>query len=145
MNWKTEATDKLHRYGAMRLAAINLPAEIKRLSMEAQSIRSARMDGDVVVGGGGKQEDALINNLLHRKELEETLKQVRMWLTTADRAMSVLSQEERMILHHLLIYPRPHAVELLCKELDQEQSTLYRKRDQALRHFTLAFYGISEI
>lgn len=145
MNWKAEATDKLRRYGAMRLAVINLPAEIKRLSLEAQSIRSARTDGDVVVGGGSKREDALISNLLHRKELEETLKQVKLWLTTADRAMSVLSQEEQMILHHLLIYPRPHAMELLCQELEQEQSTMYRKRDQALRHFTLAFYGISEI
>ena len=145
MNWKAEATDKLRRYGAMHLAAINLPAEIKRLTMEAQSIRSARMDGDVVIGGGSKQEEALINNLLHRKELEETLKQVKLWLTTADRAMSVLSREEKMILHHLLIYPRPHAMEILCKDLEMEQSTLYRKRDQALRRFTLAFYGISEI
>ena len=84
MNWKAEATDKLRRYSAMRLAVINLPAEIKRLSLEAQSIRSARTDGDVVVGGGSKREDALINNLLHRKELEETLKQVKLWLTPAD-------------------------------------------------------------
>lgn len=145
MNWKAEATDKLHRYGAMRLASVNLPAEIKRLTMEAQSIRSAKMDGDVVIGGGSKREDALINNLLHRKELEETLKQVKLWLTTADRAMSVLSREEKMILHHLLIYPHSHALEQLCKDLDIEQSTLYRKRDQALRRFTLAYYGISEI
>lgn len=145
MNWKAEATDKLRRYGAMRLAAINLPAEIKRLSIEAQSIRSARIDGPVVSGGGSKREDALINNLLHRKELEETLKQVKLWLTTADRAMSVLSQQEQLILHRLLIYPQPHAMDQLCQELELEQSTLYRKRDQALHKFTLAFYGISEI
>ena len=28
MNWKAEATDKLRQYSAMRLAVINLPAEI---------------------------------------------------------------------------------------------------------------------
>lgn len=145
MNWKTEATDRLRRYGSVRLALVNLPAEIKRLRMEAQSIRSARTDTTAVNGGGGKREDALINNILHRKELEETLKQVKLWLGATDRAMSVLSPEEKLILHRLLIYPQAHAVELLCRDLEIEQSTLYRKRDQALQHFTLAFYGISEL
>jgi hypothetical protein len=31
----------------------------------------------------------------------------------------------------------------LCQELDLEQSSIYRKRDQALRRFTTALYGIS--
>lgn len=145
MNWKAEATDKLRRYGSVRLALVNIPAEIKRLQMEAQSIRSARTDGAPVIGGDSKREDALINNILHRKELEETLKQVKLWLATTDRAMSALSREEQLILHRLLVYPQPHAMEKLCQELEIEQSTLYRRRDQALHRFTLALYGISEL
>lgn len=145
MNWKAEATDKLRRYDAMRLAAINIPAELKRLAAEANSIRSARTDATPISGGGSKREDALINNILHRKELENTLQQVKLWLTSTDRALSVLSAEEKLILHRLLIYPQPHAMEQLCQELGQEQSTLYRKRDHALHRFTLAFYGISEM
>lgn len=144
MNWKAEATDKLRRYEAMRLALINIPAEIKRLTLEAHNIRSARTDAMPVAGGGNKREDALINNLLHRQELENTLKQVKLWLTTTDRALSALSVEEKLILHRLLISPEPHAMDRLCQELGLEQSTLYRKRDQALRRFTLAYYGISE-
>lgn len=145
MNWKTEAADKLRRYGSVRLSLVNIPAEIKRLRMEAQSIRSARTDNTPVTGGESKREDALINNILHRKELEETLKQVKLWLSTTDRAMSVLSPEEKLILHRLLIYPQPHAIEQLCQELEIEQSTLYRRRDQALHHFTLAMYGICDL
>ena len=145
MNWKAEATDKLRRYGSVRLAAINIPEEIKRLQMEAQGIRAARTDTVPVSGGESKREDALINNILHRKELEETLKQVKLWLTTTDRAMSVLSSEEKLILHRLLIYPQPRAIEQLCQEFEIEQSTLYRRRDHALYRFTLALYGICEI
>ena len=145
MNWKMEATDKLRRYGAVRMALINIPAEIKRLPMEAESIRSARTDTVAVTGGGSKREDALINNILHRKELEVTLKQVKLWLSTTDRAMGTLSSEEKLILHRLLIYPQPNAIEQLCRELEIEQSTLYRKRDQALHRFTFALYGISEL
>ena len=38
MNWKAEATDKLRRYGAMRLAVINLPAEITVLENGAEIV-----------------------------------------------------------------------------------------------------------
>ena len=64
MNWKTEAKEKLRRYDAMRLATINIPQELHRLEMDAQSIRSARTDATPVSGGGSKREDALLNNII---------------------------------------------------------------------------------
>ena len=63
MNWKAEAKEKLRRYDAMRLATINIPEEVQRLEVDAQAIRSAKMDGDVVNGGGSKREEALLNNI----------------------------------------------------------------------------------
>lgn len=145
MNWKAEATEKLRRYGAMRLAAINLPQEIRRLQLDARSIRSARTDSMPVSGGGNQREEALLNNLIQRQELDNTLKQANLWLKNTDRAMGILSPEEKQILHKLLIYPQKHGVEQLCQELGMEQSTIYRKRDEALRRFTLAYYGICEL
>lgn len=145
MNWKAEATDKLRRYGAMRLAALNLPQEIKRLQLDARSIRSARTDATPVSGGSNRREEALLNNLIQRQELDNSLKQVNLWLKNADRAMGILSHEEKQILHRLLIYPEKHGVERLCMELGLEQSSVYRKRDEALKHFTLAYYGICEL
>ncbi|MCD7860112.1 MAG: hypothetical protein LUH51_08170 [Firmicutes bacterium] len=35
-------------------------------------------------------------------------------------------------------------VDRLCGDLACEQSTVYRKRDKALRHFTIALYGLTE-
>lgn len=32
----------------------------------------------------------------------------------------------------------------LCEELGLEKATVYRRRDAALRHFTLALYGVTE-
>lgn len=145
MNWKAEATEKLRRYGAMRLAVINIPEEQKRLQLDARRIRSAKMDTTPVDGGTSRREEALLNNLIQRQELENTLKQANLWLKSTDRAMSVLSPEEKQILHRLLIYPEKHGVERLCLELGMEQSSVYRKRDDALRRFTLAYYGVSEL
>ena len=39
---------------------------------------------------------------------------------------------------------KTEAMDRLCTELGMEQSSIYRKRDEALRHFTVAMYGFSE-
>ena len=144
MNWKQEAKEKLRRYNAMRLATINIPQELERLEIDARSIRSAKTDGTPVAGGGNKREEALINNILHRQELTWTLQQAQLWLQITDRALSALSSDEKQILHRLYIYPEKGGVERLCKELGMETSSVYRRRDKALKHFTIAYYGIEE-
>ena len=144
MKWKNEAMEKLRRYDAMRQALRNIPEEIDRLKADACALRGAITDTTPVRGGGNRREEALINNLVERQELEWTLKQVKRWLATADRGLLALSQEERLILQRLYLYPERGAVERLCSELGVEQSSIYRKRDQALHRFTVAMYGFSE-
>ena len=144
MNWKSEAKEKLKRYDAMRLATINIPEEMERLEIDAQSIRSAKTDAPVVNSGESKPEDALLNNIINRQELAWTLQQAQFWLKSTDRALTALTGEEKLILHRLYIYPEIGAPERLCKELGMETSSVYRRRDKALRHFTLAYYGIDE-
>ena len=141
MNWKNEAIEKLRRYDVMRQALRNIPAEIARLREESTALRSASADILCVKGGGGKQEDARINNLVQRQELEQTLKQVRQWLSIADRALLALDADDRLILQRLYLYPQKGAINLLSDELGIEQSSVYRKRDQALHRFTAALYG----
>ena len=144
MNWKAEAKEKLQRYDAMRLATINIPSELERLEIDAQSIRSAKLDAPASASGGGRREDALLNNIVHRQELLWTLQQAQIWLTSTDRALSSLPPREKLILHRLYMYPERGNIERLCKELGMEASSVYRRRDSALKHFTLAFYGVEE-
>ena len=144
MKWKNEAMEKLRRYDLMRQALRNIPAEIARLQVDACTLRGAATDGVSVKGGGSRREEALINNLVERQELERTLKQVKRWLATADRGLLALAEDERLVLQRLYLYPEKGAIERLCGELGVEQSTIYRKRDQALERFTLAMYGFGE-
>lgn len=143
MNWKEEAKEKLRRYNAMRLATINIPQEIERLEIDIKSIRAARTDATPVNGGGNRREDAMLSNIIHRQELAWTLDQAHIWLRSTDRALTALTPEEKLILHRLYIYPEKGGLERLCKDLGVESSSIYRRRDKALKHFTLAFYGIS--
>jgi len=145
MKWKNEAMEKLRRYDAMRQALRNIPEELSRLKEDAAVLRGASTNTTPVRGGGGRREDALINNLMERQELEWTLRQVKRWLAVADRGLLALPQDERLILQRLYLYPEKNAIVRLCNELGVEQSSIYRKRDQALQRFTLAMYGFSEL
>lgn len=141
MNWKQEAKEKLKKYEAMRMAKINIPQEIKRLEGEYTAIRSARTDGTPVHGGSSSREDALINNITERKELEWALESAKNWVDQVDRAMGTLHPDERNILRRLYIYPEKGSLERLCNELGVEKSSAYRRRDRAIQTFTLALYG----
>ncbi len=143
MKWKTEAMEKLRRYDAMRQALRNIPEEIERLRDDVRSLRGVATDR-TPVKGGSRREDALIDNVVQRQELEWTLKQVKRWLSVTDRGLLALTPEERLVLQRLYLYPERGAMDRLCTELGMEQSSVYRKRDEALRHFTVAMYGFSE-
>lgn len=144
MNWKTEAREKLRKYNMMKVSTITIPEEIKRLEIDACRIKSSRTDSNPVRGGGNSREEAMLNNIMKRQELEYALQIAQMWVQSTDRALNAISEEQRLILHMLFIYPLPGAVERLCHELHCETSTVYRKRDKALHNFTIAFYGSIE-
>lgn len=133
--------EKLRRYDAMQQALRNIPEEIDRLKADACALRGATTDTTPVKGGGSRREEALINNLVERQELEWTLQQVQRWLCTTDRGLAALTPDERLVLQRLYLYPEQGALERLCSELGVEQSSVYRKRDQALHRFTVALYG----
>lgn len=141
MNWKGEAVEKLRKYEAMCRSLQNIPLEVKRLEVDARAIRGARTDGTPVKGGGSGREDALLNNLAHRQELSWALEQAKYWVEITRSGLETLTPEEKLVLQRFYLSPERGSVERLCMELGVEQSSIYRKRDKALRKFALALYG----
>lgn len=144
MNWKREAIDKLKNYEAHREALENIPKEIKRLESAYAGIQSATTDGTPVSGGGNTREDSMLSNIVHRDELKRRLKEARLWVAQVDKALAVLDDEERLVLDRFYIHRAKGNVGELCERLNVEQATVYRKRDSALRRFTIALYGVTE-
>lgn len=140
MNWKAEAVERLRQYDTLRCAAGSLQTELKRLEEQLCDPGHARPDAPIK--GSGCREDWLLNTVVSRGELEKRLQQTRSWLQATELALSALTPEERLILHRLYISPRKNGVEQLCQELETERSSVYRKRDKSLEHFTLALYGV---
>ena len=144
MNWKHEAVNKLRRYDAMQRATVNLPLEIKRLKAETEGVRSGLQVGFAGGKSSRSKEDALLDNLMKRQQLQWSLDQAQSWTGTVSRALGALEPEEQLILQQLYILPREGAVGQLMERLSVERSTLYRRRDKALKKFTLSLYGGEE-
>ena len=145
MNWKHEAIEKLRQYEAKRQSLRSIPIEISRLESAMKSIRSATADGTPVVVGGSGRENMLLSNIVHREELRRSLEQAQKWVEFVDLGLAALSSDERLVLDRLYINPTIGNVERLCGELCVEQSTVYRRRNEALNHFILCLYGCTEI
>lgn len=141
MNWKNEAIERLTRYSAMAQAVENIPKEITRLERSIQELRGCDPAKAPSSKNPGPGDDVLIGNIIKRQELSDSYENARIWVDTTQQALSVLNAEEKTILTKMYVTPERGVVNQLCLALGVEQSSVYRKRDQALYRFTMALYG----
>lgn len=142
MDWKQEAIDKLRDYEAHKKALESIPLELERLGAAYTGIRAAKVDGTPRSGSSiSAREDSMLSNIVHRDELKRRLKEARLWVAQVDKALSVLDDKERLVLELCFIRKVKGAIDSLCERLNLEKSAAYRRRDLALRCFTLALYG----
>lgn len=143
--WKFKAKDKLEDYLRQKTALQNLPEEIKRLELEACSIKSATADGTPVKGGGSGREDRLLSNIVKREEHKLMLQRAKLAVSMVDRGLAALDKDERHILDVMYIVREKGYVDRLMNEYNlAEESSLYKKANKALMHFTIAMYGATE-
>lgn len=144
MNWKNEAIEKLEQYSARKQALINIPEEIARLESASASIRSISNDSTRVTGGASVREDMLLNNIVKREELSWALEQARRWVDLVESGLQILNRDERKILEVFYIHGEKGAAERLAGDLAMDVKTVYRRKDAALRRFTIALCGCVE-
>ena len=131
VKWKEEAKAKLRRYDAMCQAVKNLPEEILRLKRQIRYY-------------DGENPDEHLNDVIQLEKMEAYLIQAEGLTRSIDRAMGCLTPEEKLILYRLCICRQKGNLDRVCSELNIEQSSIYRKCNNALRKFTAAFYGVEE-
>lgn len=144
MNWKREAVEKLKEYEARRRALGNIPEELKRLEAAFDGVHSAITGTIPIQGGGGEKDKALLSNIALREELRSTYATAQSWVKVVNSGLAVLTDEERNILDKFYINPIKGNVDRLCEELHLEKTRVYELRNNALKKFTLALYGVTE-
>jgi len=71
-----------------------------------------------------------------RDEVVKRLRQLpklRLQVERLESALDALTEEESIIVATLFLYPRKNNVELLCEKLEVERTTVYRRRNKALK------------
>lgn len=146
MNWKKVAIERLREYETRKNAVESIPEQIKALEMSFTAIRGATNDATAVKGGNGnKREDALIDNIYMRQELYRNLAITKQDIKVTEKALNKLTTEQYKILDRFYISREHGHVERLCDELCIERSRVYELKEEALKKFTLACYGIVEL
>ena len=144
MNWKTEAADKLRQYEARRNSLKSIPAEIEQIRISRAAIRSATADASPVRGGGSGREDMLLSSIVKEEELERSLEMARKWVDLVDAGLEILTEDERLVLDRFYLRPSKGAAERAATDLGVDVKTAYKRKDSALRRFTIALYGSVE-
>ena len=146
MNWQKVSIERLRDYETRKQAIENIPEQIETLELSFTAIRSATSDATAVRGGGGNtREDALINNIVMRDELKRNLEIVKREIRITEKGLEGLTAEQRNILDKFFIKRMRGHVEELSEELHIEKSRVYSLKDEALKKFTIACYGVVEI
>lgn len=145
MDWRKEAISELREYEAKKAAVLSLPEDIAFLKTESVRIGGASSDSVPVRGGGSAWEDKQINLIVRREKLETSLRYAKEWVERVSRGLLQLTEEEKLILDRFYINAAKGNLDRLCDELCLEKSAVYYRKDAAVRHYTLARFGCTEV
>jgi hypothetical protein len=145
LDWKKLAVDDLRNYNLLQQSMQHIPQRIAALETEAVALKSSFSDCEPVSGSKKDGQDRLLSNICQRQRLHCNLEAVRSVFDMMERAFFSLLPDEQLVLRLFFIDRQSGHMERLQQELGYENAQIYRIKDQALRKFTLAMYGVLEL
>ena len=146
VNWQKIAIDDLRKYEHMKQGLLSIREKQAALDLQSGVIRSSFSDREPVSGSGGSgAEDRLISNIVERQRLDGNYQAVEKLVVRMDKALSMLDDQERLVLERFYINRSPGYIDRLCEELGYERAQIYRKKDAALYKFTVTLYGLVDL
>ena len=142
VDYKKLAAEDLKKYNFMRQSLANIPQQIDALKEASLSVKAGMSDSEPISGGGSHAEDRLLTNICKRQMLQHNYKYMALLVEAMDEALNNLDDRERAVLDGL--YINPVGVEYLADKIGYEKSHIYRIKDEALKKYTVAMYGIVE-
>ena len=144
-DWEKHSIDDLREYRAVKESLGTLPEEIRALEEDMQLVKGTRYDKTPVEGGAAGYEERLINYIDRKGRLEQNLGLAQARVERIERGLSVLTENERLVLTRFYIHREPRYLDRLCGELGYEKTAVYGLKNRALKRFTLAMYGVVDI
>lgn len=139
--WKSKAKELLEDHEAKKQSLVNIPERIRELEENLARIRCSKTDSVRVKSSGGSRDNEYIENIVEREMLQKNLEDARELVGRVNSALSVLSDEEKKLLERFFIKKEREACFNLAEELKIDRKTVYYRKEEALRKFTIAMYG----
>ena len=136
MNWKKETENELRDYGKKKEALINIPERLACIEHELSTLR--KMDNP----GEKDKEDKYLDNLIKKSELENNLMLIKRRISLVETGLDSMTDENRRLLDYFYMDRPDDYITRLCSELGYEKSSVYTRKDNALRLFALAMYRV---
>ena len=145
MNWATVSIQRLKDYEIRKQAVENTAEQIEMLEERFKAIRSATTDGTPTPTNTNRREEMLAYNITMREELKNNLAFAQREIALTEKGLAACTEKEKRILSLFYITRTRNHIQQLCDELYVSKTELYRLKDEALRKFTIAMYGIVDI
>lgn len=145
MDWRNESVWELRHLEAKRASISDIREELRVLEQRMTAIRSATSDSTPFSGGGSGREDQLLTWITEKDALEATLAVAEMQVDMIDRALGSMTKEDLEILDLCYIHEKIGNINKLCEVLCCDVSTVYRKRNRAIRDYTIRRRGLDSI
>ena len=144
MNWQKEAITDLRCHEKRKAALESLADEIRELCARTYGTSSPAADAVPVQGGASTAEERWIAAIDELERKKEVYRLTKRRVQAVERGLAALDEQQREILGAFFINRVQGHVQALAEKYHVEQSRVYQMKDQAVRDFTLARYGISE-
>ena len=144
MNWQKEAITDLRCHEKRKAALESLADEIRELRGRTYGSSSPATDAVPVQGGSSTAEGRWIDAIDEMERKKEAYRLTKRRVEAVERGLAALDGQQREILEAFFINRVQGHVQALAEKYHVEQSRVYQMKDQAVRDFTLARYGISE-
>lgn len=145
MNWCVISVNRLRDYENRKRAVEIIPEQIKSLEYQFTGIKSAVSDGTPVQEETNRREENLIYNISKREELAYNLDIAKREVQLTEKGLAALTDDEQRILYLFFISRPKDYIQRLSDEMFLSKSEVYRKKDDALRKFTIAMYGVTDL
>ncbi len=136
MDWRKIAAEDLRQYPYLKAGYKHNEDRIRDLDE-----RIARL----TTSGIAADDDRIIECVTNRDKLKLSNGAIAPLVKPVEDSLKLLSENERCVLTRMYINNEKKALDRLCEELCYEKSRIYQIRNEALRKFTVAMYGIEAL
>ena len=140
LDWKKEAENDLKAHEKRKAALRSLAEEIREL--QARTYGSTAPAAVPVQGGTSTAEKRLIAAIDELERKKGAYRATKRKVDAVERGLATLTAQQVDILDRFFIHRTRGHVQALADAYHVEQSRVYTLKDDAVRDFTLARYGV---